>query len=231
MDKELRAQSLDPRIYLGDEPMKQLIPKIRDCKVAEDVYARVGEGISSVQSVVSKLRKIVNPHEEPKVSARAPKEKSAEDTTVITGGIDNVMLKRARCCQPVPGEEVTGYVTRGRGIMIHRRLCPNVQNLLMEDPGRIQKISWKADGHAYPVDLMIVMMDRQGLLMDITTIFGESKVNVSGAHIKTLPNHTAEIQITIDVTDNVQLRGLITKIGNYSDVISVLRIFGRSGKR
>lgn len=231
LDKELKSQGLDPKLYLSDDVMKQLTPKVRDCKTADDVFARIGEGMGSVQSVVSKLRKIVAPDEPARVSSRAPKEKTSPETTMITSGIDNVMLKRARCCQPVPGEEVIGYVTRGRGIMIHRRLCPNVQRLLLDEPDRIQKLTWKPDGNAYSVDLLIMSINRQGLLMDITTIFGETKTNVAGAKVKTLPNHTAEIYITIDVTDSTQLRNLMTKIGNYSDVISILRVFGRSAKK
>ncbi len=229
IDKELKAQNLDPRTYMGEEPMKEVAGKLRDCKTAEDVFARVGEGLSSVQSIVIKLRKIVAP-EEPVISARRAKVPE-RDTTVVSGGIDNVMLKRARCCQPVPGEEVMGFVTRGRGIMLHRRLCPNVQRLLIDEPDRIHRVKWTPDGTAYAVDLKIVTMNRQGLLMDITTIFGEARTNVSGAKIKTLPNQTAEIEITIDVSDNIQLRDLMAKISNYSDVISILRIFGRGAKK
>lgn len=229
VEKEMRAQGLEPRTYMGEEPLKTLATKLRDCKSASDVFARVGEGLSSVQSIVSKLRKIVAP-EEPTISARRPKEVE-RDTTVVSGGIDNVMLKRARCCQPVPGEEVMGFVTRGRGIMLHRRLCPNIQRLVIDDPDRIHRVKWTPDGTAYSVDLKIITMNRQGLLMDITTIFGEARTNVSGAKIKTLPNQTAEIEITIDVVDNVQLRELMSKIGNYTDVISILRVFGRGARK
>ncbi|MEZ5162717.1 MAG: ACT domain-containing protein [Fimbriimonadaceae bacterium] len=108
-----------------------------------------------------------------------------------------------------------------------RRLCPNVQRLKIDDPERITAVEWRADGSAYPVELKIVTINRQGLLMDITTIFGESKTNVVGAKIKTLPNHTAEIDISIEVTSAEHLRNLMQKIANYSDVISVLRVFGR----
>ncbi|MCB0825975.1 MAG: bifunctional (p)ppGpp synthetase/guanosine-3',5'-bis(diphosphate) 3'-pyrophosphohydrolase [Armatimonadetes bacterium] len=225
VEKELRANGMDPRQFQGEEVMKEVVPLIRDCDAIDDIYVRVGEGLTGVQYVVDKIRSVVNKgsgKEERTLKTQAPTE-----STLVTSGIDNVMVKRARCCQPVPDEEVTGYVTRGRGIMLHRRLCPNVQRLKIDDPERITAVEWRADGSAYPVELKIVTINRQGLLMDITTIFGESKTNVVGAKIKTLPNHTAEIDISIEVTSAEHLRNLMQKIANYSDVISVLRVFGR----
>jgi len=144
------------------------------------------------------------------------------------GGIDNLMVRRGKCCAPIPGDDVVGYVTRGRGIMIHRRVCPNAQHYMQTEPDRLCHPQWPSDGSQYNVDLKIVSVNRQGLLMDISTIFGESKTNVSAAKIRTLPNHTAEIDVSIDVADTQQLAFVMNKISSFSDVISVLRMFGRS---
>src|SRR5262249_1200701 len=140
------------------------------------------------------------------------------------------MVSRGKCCSPIPGDEVVGYVTRGRGIVIHRKVCPNAMTFLTEEPERLIPYSWPPDGNVYAVALKVVSINRTGLLMDISTIFGESKTNVSALNVKTMPNHTAEIDLTIDVRDTDQLAYLMGKIANFTDIISILRMFGRTGK-
>jgi len=225
VEKELRSLGLDPRQFLGEDRVNEIAKQIRDCETSSDVFARVGEGLASVRLVVDKLRGLVK--EVPEESLTIQKSRSVEPT-VITSGIDNVMLRRAKCCLPIPDEDVMGYVTRGRGIMIHRRVCPNAMRLSEGEPERMIPIKWQPDGNLYSIALRIVCVNRQGLLMDISTIFGESKTNVAAARIRTLPNHTAEIDVTIDVADTAHLRTVMGKIGNFSDVISILRIFGKA---
>lgn len=224
VEKELRSSGLDPRQFLGDDRVKEIVPQVRDCESPADVFARVGEGLVGVRFVVDKLRGLVK--DLPEESLTTQKSKSVEPT-VITSGIDNVMLRRGKCCMPIPDEDVIGYVTRGRGIMIHRRVCPNAMRMMESEPDRMIPIRWQPDGNLYSIALRIVCVNRQGLLMDISTIFGESKTNVAAARIRTLPNHTAEIDVTIDVADTKHLRNVMGKIGNFSDVISILRIFGK----
>jgi GTP pyrophosphokinase len=149
---------------------------------------------------------------------------------LVTSGVDNVMVNRAKCCSPIPGDEVVGYVTRGRGIMLHRKVCPNAMSYMTNEPERLISYDWPPDGSHYAVALKIISVNRQGLLMDISTIFGEAKTNVSAAKVRTLPNHTAEIEVSIDVTDTHQLQTVMTKISNFSDVLSILRMFGRTAK-
>ena len=99
---------------------------------------------------------------------------------------------------------------------------------MTNEPERLLNYDWPPDGNQYAVGLKIISVNRTGLLMDISTIFGEAKTNVSAAKIRTLPNHTAEIEVTIDVADTTQLQHVITRIGNFTDVISILRMFGRT---
>lgn len=115
--------------------------------------------------------------------------------------------------------------------MVHRRICPNVAAYLSSEADRIMPLDWPPDGTQHSTDLQIVTVNRQGLLMDISTIFGEAKTNVSAARIRTLPNSTAEINVTIEVADTVQLSQVMNKIGNFSDVIAILRVFGKSANK
>ena len=115
--------------------------------------------------------------------------------------------------------------------MIHRKLCPNAIRYETTEPERLMPLNWPSDGMSYAVQLQIVSVNRQGLLMDISTIFGEAKTNVSAAKIRTLQNQTAEIDVTIDVEDTEQLAQVMNKISNFNDVISILRMFGRTAAK
>lgn len=225
LEKELKSLGLEPKEFLGEEKLKNVAETVNGCEGAADLLAKVGEGLTSVDSVVNKLRGLLKEQKTEDPFSRA-KGREAQ-TTLISSGIDNVMLRRGKCCNPLPGDDLSGYVTRGRGIMIHRRVCPNVIRLTETEPERIVKLDWPGGDDAYSVGLKIVCLNRQGLLMDISTIFGENKANVVNAKIRTLPNQTAEIDISIEVRNTDHLQYVMEQIGNLQDVISILRVFGR----
>lgn len=227
LERELQKAGLDPKLYLGDEKLSGIAPQIKDCVTAEDVLAKVGEGLTGVQNVMQRLR-----GDEKKVSSKISLAPSKEQAVqIVAGGVDNVMYRRAKCCSPLPGEEVVGYISRGRGILIHSKICPNAIRMMANEEARVVPIQWPPDGKSYSINIQIVSLNRQGLLMDVSTILGEAKINVSAAKIRTLPNQTAEIMVTLDVTDLGQLHSVMTKIGQYSDVISIRRMFGRSSAK
>jgi GTP pyrophosphokinase len=228
LEKELRYLGLDPKQFLGEEKLQKVADQLDQVETGLDVLAKVGSGLLAVQSVVTKLRGIV-PETPPPDQIQLTKTREGK-VALITAGVDNVLVNRAKCCSPIPGDEVVGYVTRGRGIMIHRKVCPNAMAYMTSDPERLVAYTWPPDGQSYAVTLKIVSVNRQGLLMDLSTVFAETKANVSAANIRTLPNQTAEIEFTIDVTDTSHLAAIMTKISNYSDVISILRVFGRSAR-
>jgi GTP diphosphokinase / guanosine-3',5'-bis(diphosphate) 3'-diphosphatase len=229
IEKELRSLGLDPKEFLGEERLNALAEQVDGAENAIDVLAKVGSGLISVQSVVSKLRGTVQ-ESTPADQIHTSRTREGK-LTLAAGGVEDVMLRRGKCCDPIPGDEVVGYVTRGRGIMIHRKVCPNAMRFLTAEPERLVPLEWPSDGSLHAVMLKIICVNRQGLLMDISTIFGESHTNVSAARIRTLPNHTAEIDVTIEVADSVQLSQVMNKISNFSDVISILRMFGRTAGR
>jgi guanosine-3',5'-bis(diphosphate) 3'-pyrophosphohydrolase len=226
LEKEFRSLGLDPKQFIGDEKLNAIASQISGCENATDVLARVGLGLSTVQGIVAKLR--VTIQELPSADRIEVGRTREGKVKLVTSGIDNVMVNRAKCCSPIPGDEVVGYVTRGRGIMLHRKVCPNAMSYMTNEPERLLNYDWPPDGNQYAVGLKIISLNRTGLLMDISTIFGEAKTNVSAAKIRTLPNHTAEIEVTIDVADTSQLQQVITRISNFTDVISILRMFGRT---
>lgn len=229
IERELRLVGIDPKDVLGEEKLENLVKTIPDCDTPTDFLAKVGEGLMSVGSAVTKLRGLLPAPTttEPRIVTNKARE---GQVMIVTGGIDNVMFRRGRCCDPLPGEDVVGFITRGRGVVIHRRMCTNALALQSEQGERLQELNWPRDGRTYATTLKIQTVNRQGLLMDIMTVFGEAKVNVTQAKVNTLPNQTAVIEVTIEVQDTDHLNQVMTKISNFSDVISILRVFGRSGK-
>lgn len=223
LERGLRAAGIDPKPIVSEDRMNELAKEFKHCETAQDVFARIGDGILSVQGAVEKIRTIVR-ESHPGLILKT--KHSQREATIVEGALDNVMYRRAKCCMPIPSEDVTGYVTRGRGIIIHSRICPNAMRLMETESDRLIPLEWPPDGSTHPVDLRIICMNRQGLLMDVSFILGESKTNVSGMKVKTLSNHTAEIDVTVDVSDVAHLQSVMNKIGNLTDVISILRVKG-----
>lgn len=225
LSKELKAVGIDPKVALTEETLESLLEHYEGCGNVTDLLAKIGHGTVAVGSVVNRIRGV---QEEARKADVIQTRSSREGKLhLAASGVDNVMLKRAKCCDPVPGDEVVGYVTRGRGIMVHRRVCPNAQRYLLEEPERLLSLDWPEDGSPHSVVLKMVTVNRQGLLMDVSTVIGESRTNVVAANIRTLPNHTAEITVTVEVTSAKKLDDLINKLNQFSDVISVSRQFGR----
>ncbi len=229
VERELKTAGMDPKQHLTEDRIGAILGQFDGCDNATDLFAKVGAGVTSAQSVVAKLRgPDAEEHKIEKIQTTATEEGRPRLTAL---GVDNMLVRRAKCCDPIPGDDVRGYVTRGRGIMIHRTACPNAARLLAEEPERMMEFEWPPDGSAHSVMLKITTVNRQGLLMDISTVFGELKANVSWAKIRTLPNNTAEIDITIEVTGTEHLGQVISRLSNYQDVISVLRMTGRTAAK
>ncbi len=226
LEREFKSLGIEARQYLGDDKLDKLAEQMEGCERGIDVLAKVGAGLTSAQSVVSKLRGQTPPAPPPR---QIEVSRSREGKpTLITSGVSNVLINRAKCCAPIPGDDVVGYITRGRGVMIHRKSCPNVDNYLLTEPERVQDYAWPPDGQAYAVPLRLTCVDRAGLLMDVSTVFGESKTNVVSVRVKTLPNQTAEIDFTIEVRDTDHLDIVSDKIKNFPDVMALTRLLGRS---
>jgi GTP pyrophosphokinase len=226
----VKSQGLDPKDFLGEEALDKIAKQFKDCETGQDVLSRVGEGFISVQSFVQKLRGLnpqpVLPPDHVRVSTS--KESKA---LVVSGSLEGLMIRRGRCCDPLPGEEVVGYVSRGKGIVIHRRMCNNAIAFETSEPERLTALEWPPTGEFFTAHVKIVTVNRQGLLSEITAVFADAKTNIVGANIRTHSNQTAEIEVSVDVTDIAHLNYLMTKVSNFSDVISVLRVYERATER
>ena len=146
------------------------------------------------------------------------------EATLQVGGHDDLMVFRAKCCNPIPGDDIIGYVTRGRGVAVHSKSCPNVQNLLYQVERRID-VEWGgAAGSIYPVDLLIRAQDRPGMLADITSVISDT-----GSNIRTLGSHPdnlhARIDLTLEITDRKHLERIMTNIRKIPGIFGVERLY------
>ncbi len=235
IQKELKALGLEPKAYLGDERLGRIAKDFDTVETPTDLLAKVGAGIQSVQSVVAKLRGVGPAGPPPSAVQIKP---TREGRLQLTGGgLDGILVNRARCCGPIPGDEIVGYVTRGRGIMLHRRVCPNAQAYAATEPERLMPYDWPAasdsgtgGGGAYNIPLRIVAIDRAGLVADITTIFAETKTFMTAISTRSRANGTAELDIAIEVGGTEGLAYVMGRVGGLTDIISIVRAFGKAAK-
>jgi len=203
------------------------------CAKIEDLFADLGYGKFSARQIIS------NALGEPIAAAKpeTPKQESPArlvstvkrmfrvgDAALTVGGQDDLMVFRAKCCNPIPGDEIIGYVTRGRGVAVHSKSCPNVQNLLYQVERRID-VEWGgAAGSTYPVTLLIRAQDRPGMLADITSVISET-----GSNIRTFASHPdnlhARIDLTLEIADRKQLERIMANIRKISGIFGVERLY------
>ncbi|MFN8138781.1 MAG: bifunctional (p)ppGpp synthetase/guanosine-3',5'-bis(diphosphate) 3'-pyrophosphohydrolase [Fimbriimonadales bacterium] len=226
IEREVKAMGFDARDVVTEDKLNAAAASLSKGD-AKSLLAFVGEGLISVQRVAAKVTETERKEQrKTKAVAAAP---VSNVIAVGPGGVDNIAFKRSKCCLPVPGDETIGYISKGRGVILHRKLCPNAVRLAESDPDRVVSVNWPKDKRPWAVNLRIQTLNRQGLLADITAVLGESKTNVSAATIRTLPNQTAVLDICLDVPDLQHLQSVILKVSQLSDVISVQRTFGGKG--
>jgi len=146
------------------------------------------------------------------------------EAPLIVKGQDDLLVFRARCCNPIPGDDIVGYVTRGRGVAVHTRACPNVQNLLYQSERRIA-VEWGGENAAtFPVELLIRAKDRPGLLAEITAV-----ISGAGSNIRTLESRpdrqNARVEASLEISDKRQLETILTNIRRVNGVYGVERVY------
>ncbi|SHI33491.1 GTP pyrophosphokinase [Clostridium cavendishii DSM 21758] len=203
----------------------------------DDIYASVGIGMVSPSMVINRLRGDIQPVE--KIITQEQINKNIEDQMAKTEkvhkkvnnygitvkGENNLMVRFAKCCNPVPGDDVLGYITRGRGVSVHRKDCGNFKTIMEEEPDKIVEVSWgKAKGNAYTAEIQVRGEDRIGFLSDIMTLITDSKLHLNGLNAKAAKNGVASVNIKVKIDSVEQLKELMKKIRRLQGVIDVYRM-------
>src|SRR5271155_1521726 len=198
------------------------------CSRVEDLYADLGYGKWSARQVLAKAtgQPLAEPGEEkqPKLVSTVKRMLGMDDSAILVHGNDGLMVFRSKCCTPIPGDDIVGYVTRGLGIAVHSKNCPNVQNLLYETERRIP-VEWAGETKAtFPVRLRIFTEDRPGILAGITAVISDS-----GANIRTFESGgkdlRARIDVGLDVHDRKQLERILNGVKRIPGVFDIERVY------
>ena len=190
-------------------------------KTADALFETVGKDELSLRSIETVLHPPAPaPDADAQVLLRKPRGGGGAGGVLVVG-LDSLLTQTARCCKPAPPDEIAGYVTRGRGVSVHRRDCPAFRELLAREPERVIDVDWSqpATGHApaYPVDVAVEAVDRQGLLRDISDVFAREKMNVIGVQTQSVKGW-AWMTFTVEVSDT---RRLVQVLGMVKDVAGV----------
>ena len=196
----------------------------------DDMYAAIGYGAittkQALQRIIDEYKKTVKPDKVDlvidKVKTKA-KPKKKIDRGIKINGIDNILVKFSRCCNPVPGDKIIGYITRGRGVSIHRQDCKNVSEYL-NDKDRLLEVEWeKFNDSSYPVEIEVAAYDRVGLLSDIINVIGEMETTIDAVNARASNNGMATVYLVLEINNKQHLENVIQKIKRVNAVYNVRR--------
>ena len=246
LDRELRANLLYNGFYENEEVIQNTLNKF-SYQTIDEMYAALGYGgitltkvLNKVKDEVGRVRRAAERLEKAEQMAHQPqqqpqKKNKHSESGVIVEGIDNCLIKFARCCTPIPGDDIIGFITRGYGVSIHRRDCVNVR-INEEDKDRSRWVNcwWDEDllerNNKFSTALQISTRSRTGVLADIAVLLAQAKVNVRDLNARDLEDGYGVINAVIDVSGVRQLKHIMTRIKNTKGVVDVARIASDTGR-
>jgi len=233
LEKEFKKQGLDSvELFKADRFMD--IVKRFNMNQADDLLLAIGEGAISPLQVITKLKdellRLKKPREEtlfPDFQADIKKKAgySKPQQGIRVRGVDDVMIRLSRCCNPLPGDPIIGYITRGRGVSIHRVDCPNATYHLQEEEGRIVDVTWDDNTEStYQVEMEVLAMDRARLTTDIMNTIADMKVQINAVRARATKNNQATVNLKIEIKNLTHLNHIMEKVKRIKDVIEVFRV-------
>lgn len=233
LDKEIKKIGMSHSDLFKPEWIQVVLNRY-NYNTTDDMYASIGFGAISPNKIITRLlEEYKKEHEEDIIEEKIkelvtererPHKTKIPKSGVYVKGIDNCLVKFSRCCNPVPGDDIIGYITKGRGVSIHRTDCTNLKDLL-SDEGRIIDVEWYKDKEEaeYNVEIQIMANDRTGLLSDIVKEITSQKINIMGVNTRTSRDRIATIDITLEVQNIEQLNQVIKQIRKVDSVYEVTR--------
>ena len=192
-------------------------------QTVDDLYVAVGCGDLSLNRIVNRLAEVEKEKEKPYLTAHPRSaEKTPPEDEITIMGLKGMLIQRAKCCNPAPGDPIVGYVTRGRGAVIHRQDCPNI--LRVRDKGRLVQVSWGVPTQAYTVPVRVQAYDRDGLMKDIAVVIADEGVNIENVSVKVSEKTgLALINLVLSVRDIAQLSRVLNRLENLPNVLEAFR--------
>ncbi|MFH8938531.1 GTP pyrophosphokinase [Streptomyces griseosporeus] len=230
--RAMRKQNLPIQRILTGDSLVTLAHEMRYADISA-LYAAIGEGHVSAQNIVQKLVQALGGEEAateeideavPPTRGRGRKRRSSQDPGVVVKGVDDVWVKLARCCTPVPGDPIIGFVTRGSGVSVHRSDCVNVESLSRE-PERILDVEWApTQSSVFLVAIQVEALDRSRLLSDVTRVLSDQHVNILSAAVQTSRDRVATSRFTFEMGDPKHLGHVLKAVRGVEGVYDVYRV-------
>src|SRR5215203_4396897 len=222
LERELRRLARTSISAVGPDAIAE-VARHYNYDAVDDFYAAIGYGAIGAQSVVMRLGVVDDGQST--LPTVAPPERLARTGGVRVKGVGDLLVRFAKCCHPIPGDPIVGFITRGKGVTVHLRSCPTVLN--EREVPRLIEVEWEAaPAQTYPIAIRVEAFDRTGLLSDITQVVAENKVNIVAASVGVTPDHTAVVTATLQVHSVSQLARVMGRIETLKDVINVQRDLG-----
>ena len=242
-ESELKRCGVTLKELTAEENLPGILKKL-SFKSLDDMYAAIGYGGVTSLKLIGRLRediqRILHQHQaerqaevpvegQPEVTRPAVPIREHSEQGIVVQGLSNCLVKFSKCCSPVPGDEIVGFITRGYGVSVHRKDCPNADPARRppEEAGRWIKVSWGGKTReSYRTTLQVVSKDRPNLLVDISTILSAAKVHVSSLNARSTSDGFALISLAVDVSDSQQLQAVMRRLEQISGVMRVTRPAG-----
>ncbi|RMD71130.1 MAG: bifunctional (p)ppGpp synthetase/guanosine-3',5'-bis(diphosphate) 3'-pyrophosphohydrolase, partial [Gammaproteobacteria bacterium] len=212
------------RLGAGDVGHEKLARRLGFERVA-DLYAALGRGEVTAAQVAGAVQVLQPPAPSGVESLPLSPGPASPSSQVVVEGMGDLLSHVARCCKPLPGDSVIGYITQGRGVAVHRRDCPNVLRLGEKAPARLIEVNWEGRGEGgYAVDIAIEALDRPGLLRDITAVLSDERINVLAVNTHTDRHGQAHMRLTLTIRDLPQLSRVLARISRLPNVMEASRV-------
>lgn len=220
LDKEL------VRLGLRDINTDKLAQQLKFSKV-DDMYASLGRGETRSSQIANALQGSLKSEQESSADLKLRQTARRDDRSdVQVLGVGSLMTNMARCCKPVPGDDIVGYITQGKGVTVHRSDCANVLRYRTSNENRLVEVEWgQAESEVYPVDIQVLAYDRQGLLSDITALLSNERINVTAVNTSSdKRTHQAKMRLTIEISDLGRLSKLMSRLNELPNVHEARRV-------
>ncbi|PWK08986.1 RelA/SpoT family protein [Tumebacillus permanentifrigoris] len=229
IEREVKKHGIELS-YMSDKNLDEIAHKFNFTKV-EDMLAAVGYGGFSAHQVVTrlvdKIKKEAPPVELVKLPElkQEPKKQKKSKLGIRVKGIDNMLVRFSRCCNPVPGDDIKGYVTRGRGVSVHRNTCLNLEAVEADEGNRLIEVEWDMDSSAqYNVEIEVTGLDRRGLITEVMMAIADSKTDITAVSGRADKRKMATISLSINIRNVDHLHTVVEKIKRVKDIYTVRRI-------
>ena len=230
IEKEIKRIGFNHTELFKPEFIQPALDKYK-YKDLEEMYAAIGFGANSPVKVIARmLQEYKKAHEEENIEQKLEELATRKNTRtkpsesgVVVKGIDNCLVKLSKCCNPLPGDEIVGYITKGRGVSVHRKDCVNIKDLISEESRMIDVEWYNQNESSYNVDIEVYSNDRAGLLVDVLKEIGTTKAKLMGVNTKTTKERIAILEITIEIENLDELNKVIKAIRKVDSVYEVHR--------